>query len=62
MIRDAIEQRLTRLPERARAVMDAAAAEGNEIAADVLADALAMQGDEVDEDIGLALPAGAERA
>ena len=58
VIRDAIEQRLTRLPERARAVMDAAAVEGNEISADVLADALAMQVDEVDEDIGLALRAG----
>ena len=39
--------------------MDAAAVEGNEIAADVLADALAMpQVGQVDEDIGLALGPG----
>ena len=42
--------------------MDAAAVEGNGIAADVLADALAMQVDEVDEDIGLALRAGVLQA
>jgi AAA ATPase domain len=62
VVRDAIQQRLTHLPGRARAVMDAAAVAGNEIAADVLADALAIDVDQVDEGIGLALKAGVLRS
>ncbi|HEU4898164.1 MAG TPA: AAA family ATPase [Actinomycetota bacterium] len=62
MVRDAIEQRLTRLPGRARAVMDAAAVAGNELAPDVLADALAVEVDEVQEGVGLALEAGVLRS
>lgn len=62
VVRDAIEQRCSHLPGRARAVMDAAAVAGNEIAADVLADALAVEVDEVEEGIGLALKAGVLRS
>jgi hypothetical protein len=58
VVRDAIEQRLARLPERARTVLDAAAVGGNELAPDVLADALAGELDKVDEGVGLALDAG----
>ena len=62
VVRDAIEQRLARLPGRARAVMDAAAVAGNELAADVLADALAVEVDEVEESVALALKAGVLRS
>jgi tetratricopeptide (TPR) repeat protein len=58
VVRDAIAQRLTQLPGQARGVLDAAAVAGNEIAADVLADALGVEVDEVDESLGLALKAG----
>jgi AAA ATPase domain len=62
VVRDAIEQRCSHLPGRARAVMDAAAVAGHEIAADVLADALAVEVDEVEEGISLALKAGVLRS
>ena len=62
VVRDAIDQRLTQLPGRARTVVDAAAVAGNEVAADVLADALGIEVDEVDEGISLALAAGVLRS
>jgi tetratricopeptide (TPR) repeat protein len=62
VVRDAIQRRLTLLPGQARDVLDAAAVASNEIAADVLADALAVEVDEVDEGLGLALKAGILRS
>jgi hypothetical protein len=62
VVRDAIEQRLTQLPGRARGVLDAAAVAANELAADLLADALAVDVDEVEEGLGLALKAGMLRS
>jgi hypothetical protein len=62
VVRDAIQQRLTQLPGQARGVLDAAAVAGNEVVADVLAEALAVGVDEVDEGLGLALKAGMLRS
>ena len=62
VVRDAIQQRLAQLPGQARGVLDAAAVAGNEIATEVLADALAVDVDEVVEGLGLALKAGMLRS